>query len=89
MSTEQMRVDFEAALRKRWGKGCGGLETLTNGDYQRFTTQFGWVIWQAATLAERERCAKALLGIANADAGNPYKQALRVGVEAIRKGGTP
>ncbi len=44
---------------------------------------------QRAVLAEREKCIKALLGIANKDAGNPYKQALRIGVEAIRALGTP
>ena len=33
---------------------------------------------------EREACAKVVLSIANADAGNPYKQALRMGAEAIR-----
>lgn len=32
-----------------------------------------------------ERCVEALLTIANDDAGNPYKQALRIGVEAIRE----
>ena len=39
---------------------------------------------EAAVLAEREACAKAVLRIANEDAGNPYKQALRMGAEAIR-----
>jgi hypothetical protein len=37
--------------------------------------------------AEREACAKVVLGIANDDAGNPYKQALRIGAEAIRARG--
>ncbi len=32
---------------------------------------------------EREACAKVVLSVANADAGNPYKQALRMGAEAI------
>ena len=39
---------------------------------------------EAAVLAERQACAKAVLRIANEDAGNPYKQALRMGAEAIR-----
>lgn len=39
---------------------------------------------EAAVKAEREACAKAVLRIANEDAGNPYKQALRMGAEAIR-----
>jgi hypothetical protein len=37
--------------------------------------------------AEREACAKAVINIANEDAGNPYKQALRMGAEAIRARG--
>lgn len=36
---------------------------------------------------ERDACAKAVLKIANDDAGNPYKQALRIGAEAIRARG--
>ena len=36
---------------------------------------------------EREACAEAVLAIANDDAGNPYKQALRIGAEAIRARG--
>jgi len=36
---------------------------------------------------EREACAKAVLAIANDDAGNPYKQAMRIGAEAIRARG--
>ena len=33
---------------------------------------------------ELDVCAKVMLSIANVDAGNPYKQALRMGAEAIR-----
>ena len=33
---------------------------------------------------EREACAKVVLSIANEDAGNPYKKALRMGADAIR-----
>ena len=36
---------------------------------------------------ERELCAQAVINIANLDAGNPYKQALRMGAEAIRARG--
>jgi hypothetical protein len=36
---------------------------------------------------EREACAKVVLSIANEDAGNPYKQALRMGADAIRARG--
>ena len=48
------------------------------------------VLYRFAALvaaAEREACAKAVLAIANDDAGNPYKQALRIGAEAIRARG--
>lgn len=41
----------------------------------------------AAVLVEREACATAVINIANKDAGNPYKQALRMGAEAIRARG--
>lgn len=37
--------------------------------------------------AERDACVKDVLSIANDDAGNPYKQALRIGAEAIRARG--
>jgi hypothetical protein len=40
-----------------------------------------------ARAEEREACAKAVLAIANDDAGNPYKQAMRIGAEAIRSRG--
>ena len=33
---------------------------------------------------ENEACAKVVINVANEDAGNPYKQALRIGAEAIR-----
>lgn len=32
-----------------------------------------------------DRCAEVVIGIANNDAGNPYKQALRIGAEAVRE----
>jgi len=51
----------------------------------------GFMSWQegyeAGATAEREACAKVVLDIANDDAGNPYKQALRIGAEAIRARG--
>ena len=34
--------------------------------------------------AVKEECAKLVLQVANDDAGNPYKQALRMGAAAIR-----
>ena len=41
----------------------------------------------AAKAEEREACAKAVLKIANDYAGDPYKQALRMGAAAIRARG--
>ena len=48
---------------------------------------WAWAAWQAATKVEREACAKVCDDLANEDAGNPYKQALRMGAEAIRARG--
>ena len=48
---------------------------------------WSWAAWKAATKVEREACAMAVIHIANKDAGNPYKQALRMGAEAIRARG--
>jgi hypothetical protein len=59
--------------------------TLSNIDPSKFMSyQEGM---EAGRLAERDACAKAVLAIANDDAGNPYKQALRIGAEAIRARG--
>ena len=48
---------------------------------------WSWAAWKAATKVEREACAMAVINIANKDAGSPYKQALRMGAEAIRARG--
>ena len=48
---------------------------------------FAKLVATNATEREREACARVVLGIANDDAGNPYKQALRIGAEAIRARG--
>jgi hypothetical protein len=60
------------------------------GEYRIPTPAFHNRLERFAALvatAEREACAKAVLAIANDDAGNPYKQALRIGAEAIRARG--
>jgi len=55
-------------------------EVLTLGRNVELLTAFAKLVSQH----EREACAKAILAIANDDAGNPYKQAMRIGAEAIR-----
>ena len=71
---------------------------MTRDDITRMAREAGFVGFDggngslcrfAALVAavEREACAKAVLAIANDDAGNPYKQALRIGVEAIHARG--
>lgn len=50
-------------------------------------TKAACVATRKAVEAEREACAKTILSITNDDAGNPYKQALRIGAEAIRARG--
>ena len=45
------------------------------------------LVYAAGAAAEREACAKAVLKIANDYAGDPYKQALRMGAAAIRARG--
>jgi hypothetical protein len=60
------------------------------GMYQDLNVSWNQSIQNFAKLVaakEREACAKAVLMIANDDAGNPYKQALRIGAEAIRARG--
>jgi DNA-directed RNA polymerase subunit K/omega len=61
---------------------------LIRGDFliasMRSLEDFANLVAAAARAEEREMCAKTVLNIANLDAGNPYKQALRVGAEAIR-----
>ncbi len=39
---------------------------------------------RAVAKAVAEECAQIVVSVANADAGNPYKQALRLGAESIR-----
>jgi hypothetical protein len=57
----------------------GSLWLFSESHLERFA--------KVVAAAEREACAKAVLAIANDDAGNPYKQALRIGAEAIRARG--
>ena len=51
--------------------------------YDPAIERFAWLVQEH----EREACANAVLAIANDDAGNPYKQAMRIGAEAIRARG--
>ena len=66
------RKEWQASLAEMW-------EAAVESTYKDLIAE--------AVAAEREACAKAVLAIANDDAGNPYKQALRIGAEAIRARG--
>jgi hypothetical protein len=60
---------------------------LIRNDYSTKHAQLWLKRIDEAVAAEREACAKAVLAVANDDAGNPYKQALRIGAETIRARG--
>ena len=60
-----------------------GIEVDWSFDFQMRLERFAALV----RAEEREACAKVVLKIANDDAGNPYKQALRIGAEAIRARG--
>lgn len=67
--------------RESWRRVCEKITTerdALKAEVERLKT---------AVADEREACANAVLKIANDDAGNPYKQALRMGAEAIRARG--
>ena len=54
--TEKMRDAFEAEILKN--KAAFQVCRVASGEYQSGSTQEIWEYWQAATLAEREGCAK-------------------------------
>jgi len=54
---------------------------------QEALERFANLVRDDVVKVEREACAMAVINIANKDAGNPYKQALRMGAEAIRARG--
>jgi len=58
-------------------------DEITAGTVRGYLEDFAKLV----AAKEREACAKIVLGIANDDAGNPYKQPLRIGAEAIRARG--
>jgi len=53
---DEMRKAFEAHC------AGAGLDTsrVMDGPYKRADTQYSWEAWQAATMAERERCARLM-----------------------------
>ena len=74
------REDFEAEVLKN--KAAFQIRRVASGEYQNMLTQELWGLWQAATLAERERCAlvcEALHYSENSTAQNC--------ADAIRQGG--
>jgi hypothetical protein len=66
----------------RWQMGSG-YSTGHGETIEDLLVELEWQVRES----EREACAKAVLAIANDDAGNPYKQALRIGAETIRARG--
>ena len=87
--TDKMRDDFEAYFSKK-GFGANGLRYV-DGRYIHAPAATQWDVWQAATLAERERCAKVCDGLVYAldNAGNHYKREATASqcAAAIRQGG--
>lgn len=53
--TDSTRDAFEAWFTKR--RGAGLLSKAITGGYEWVATSEAWETWQAATLAEQERCA--------------------------------
>ena len=55
--TDKMREEFEAWFTSK--RGYGMLSKLFGG-YEWIATSEAWEVWQAATKAERERCANLI-----------------------------
>ena len=53
--TDTTRDAFEAECRRYWGERCPDLE-FKEYKYESGRTEIAYAFWQAATLAERERC---------------------------------
>lgn len=84
-SLERFATLVAAAEREkvaRWQMGSG-YSTGHGETIEDLLVELEWQVRES----EREACAKAVLAIANDDAGNPYKQALRIGAETIRARG--
>lgn len=87
MTNEERREAFEAAM------GAAGYELnppiYRDGTYRFAHYAAGWEMWQAATAAERERCAKVCDSMAKLGAEEGISGAVIVATElstAIRKG---
>ena len=67
-----VRAQFE-----KWYAGDmpKGLERTADGQYKYMPAQVAWGVWQAATAAEREACAKLVSDIGDefAELGRPHK----------------
>lgn len=86
--TEQTRNDFEAWAIERGGISTGRDNTPPanggTGEYDNAWTNHAWAGWQAATTAERERCARVCDSVNNYDnpmTANDCAAAIRQGVE--------
>lgn len=83
-----MRAKFEAQAKKQLPSVVNFLFSRTeNGEYRSSLIRNGWEFFQAATLAERERCAKLCDQVGH-DGYGPYDcSAVILAGEAL-EGGT-
>lgn len=56
--TDKTRESFEAWFTSKRSYGMLSKLPLNTGGYERVATSEAWEVWQAATKAERERCAR-------------------------------
>ena len=78
--TDKTRDAFEAEILKN--KSAFQIKRVANGEYQSGSTREIWGYWQAATKAERERCAKVCESLHYTDTSTAQNCA-----DAIRQGG--
>lgn len=81
MTTEAMRAAFEA-----W---CAIGNPSYRSDDDSTVNRRDWRVWQAATLAERERCAKVCDEQEERESYGHAKHAVGACAEDIRKGDAP
>lgn len=84
MTNEERREAFEAAM------GAAGYELnppiYRDGTYRFAHYAAGWEMWQAATAAERERCAKVCDGFAESSQYKTQRNLAAWCAADIRKG---
>ena len=80
--TDTTRDAFEAECRRYWGERCPDLE-FKDYKYESGRAEIAYAFWQAATLTERERCAKVCDKISDINMGHVELQGA---ADAIRSG---